>query len=225
MSTNNEEGADEGALAGLLACGLCARAMLHPVVADCGHAVGCRACVETYFEKHIAANAKKRKATRITCARCGEAFAKPKAGKKFRVDHTLGDVCRLLKPGEFGPGRAASALDTLTHAVTELKSRMANHPIEGMHKQDLYRKKLFEFLDNQAKSVADLHFCNCTNRFDHWSQGVPVYPKYSTKAGKWYMSCPMWSPIGKDGGERPETCSFFKWIGERDVDRFGLKVS
>lgn len=212
----------------IIACGLCARPMLHPVVATCGHAIGCRACVETYFESHIAINQKKRKATRIWCARCGEGFGKPGGGKKLIVDHTLGELCRVLKPECFGAGRAETAMDSLSMAVSDIKRRLVQNPIQGMPRSEEYHRKLRDYLDTRAKGMGDLHFCKCLNRIDHWSEGVPVYPKWSSKSSRWYLSCPLWTPAAstpdqqQGGSQEKRSCAFFKWVGSKDVARLGL---
>lgn len=221
MASSTTPGAEEDdPISTLLSCGICSRTMLHPVIGQCGHALGCRACVETFFEENIAINAKKRKVTRLRCRQCGEDFAKPKGNKKLCVDHTLGELCRKLRPESFGANRASTAKDTLTMAISDIKSRLVRHPIESMPRLDLYTKQLHNFLDNQAQCLSDLHFCKCTKRIDGWPEGVPMYPRWSSKSNKWYMSCPNWTPTSKDEGT---SCSFFQWVGTKDVSRFGLK--
>lgn len=216
---DNEKHSGVDILDDILLCGICSCTMLHPVIADCGHAIGCRACVETFFECNIANNKAKRKATRLRCKHCGEGFAKPRNKKKFCVDHTLGEVCRKLRPSDFGPGRASTAMDSLTMAVVDLKKRMADAPIAEMSGYDIYHRKLYEYLDNNAKGIADLHFCQCKNRVSGWPEGVPVYPKLSVKSNKWYLSCPMWTPTSKNDGL---SCSYFQWVSAKDVERLGI---
>lgn len=211
---------DDDPINALITCDICARTMLHPVIGQCGHALGCRVCVEVFFEEHIAMNVKKRKATRLRCKQCGEDFAKPKGGKKLCVDLTLGELCRKLRPESFGVNRASTSKDTLTMAISDIKSRLVKHPIESMARLDLYTQQLHNFLDNQAKSLSDLHFCKCTKRIDGWPEGVPMYPKWSSKSSKWYMSCPNWTPTSKEEGT---SCSIFQWVGAKDVARFGLE--
>lgn len=219
VATGENETADApNAVDSLLSCGLCAQTMLHPVIGDCGHAIGCLACVETYFEENIKINAKRRKVTRIVCKECNAPFAKPK-NKRLCVDHTLGELCRHLRPAAFGPARASNSMDALALAVLDIKRQIVKHPIEGMPKPDKYQQDLYKFLDSQAKSVADLHFCKCTKCIDGWPDGIPVYPKWSSKSGKWYFSCPMWTPTSKEAGM---SCSYFQWVGCKDVERFGL---
>lgn len=216
-SDENNASSPQNPLDALLCCGLCSKVMLNPVLADCGHCVGCRACVETYFEENIKANSSKRKATRLVCKLCGEGFAKPRNNKKLRVDQTFAEVCRSLRPQSFGPGRASTALDTLQIIIGDIKKRLTREPIEDLPRPDHYRQQLHNYLDSQAKGVADVYFCKCC--VNGWKEGVPVFPKWSGKSSKWYLSCPRWTPTNKEAGI---SCKFFQWISAKDVERLGL---
>ena len=204
-------------ISNLITCPMCERAMLHPVVAECGHAIGCQTCVEEYFEKHIPINSKKRKATRIDCTHCGTPFAKPSRGKKLCIDHTLGLVCKYMRPTDFNEGnRHMTPKDSFLSTVTELKKAILSCPIEGIVNQHYYREKVYTFLDQQAKRVSDIRKCKCS--VSNWEEGIVMYPKKSGK-GKWFMGCPRWNPgQGKDDNG----CSFFEWVGVSDARRFGL---
>lgn len=203
----------------LLSCGICSKIMLFPVIGQCGHALGCRACVETFFEEEIARNQKKRKATRLRCEQCGEDFAKPSRGKKLCVDYTLGELCRQLRPDSFGTNRATTAQDAFTMETLEIKNRLVQHPIPCMPRPDLYNKQMQMFLDDQAKSLSDLRYCKCTSIDDSWPRGILTYPKWSKKSSKWFFSCPMWTP-----GNEGTSCNFFEWVSSSDVARYGLKT-
>ena len=223
----------ESLLAPLLACGLCRRgAMLHPVVADCGHAIGCLACVEAYFDEHIAENVKKRKATRIECKQCGVGFAKPRAtasnNKKPRycVDLTLDAVARALRPDDFGDDRPRNGAEALAEAVDALKRQVRESmPIAGITNQEAYRTKVFDFLDKHVSDLGDLKRCKCRC-------GLVAYPKLSVAKNRWYISCPRWRRGGgeakkekeKEEEEKGASCSFFQWVGSKDVERMGLVV-
>ena len=233
---------NECILAPLLACGLCRRgAMLHPVVADCGHAIGCLACVEAYFDEHISENVKKRKATRIECKQCGAGFAKPRAtataanSKKKRprycVDLTLDAVARALRPDDFGEDRPRNGAEALAEAVDALKRQVRESmPIAGITNQEAYRTKVFDFLDKHVSDLGDLKRCKC-------KCGLVAYPKLSVAKNRWYISCPRWRRGGSGGGggeakkekkeeeeeeEKGASCSFFQWVGSKDVERMGL---
>ena len=194
---------DESLLIPLLACGLCRRgAMLHPVIADCGHAIGCLACVEAYFDEHIAENVKKRKATRIVCKQCGVGFAKPRAtttasnNKKPRycVDLTLDAVARALRPDDFGDDRPRNGAEALAEAVDALKRQVRESmPIAGITNQEAYRTKVFDFLDKHVSDLGDLKRCKCRC-------GLVAYPKLSVAKNRWYISCPRWRRGGGGGG-------------------------
>jgi len=202
----------------LITCMVCSKVMVSPVVADCSHAIGCLPCIQNYFEQNIPINMKKRKKTFLSCSHCGEEFAKPKGKRKYLVDLSLGQVCHKLAPASFGPDRASSAADVLRMAVAELKHRIANHSISHLPRPDQYRQHLYTYLDTQAKGVADLHYCKCLG-VDDWPEGVPVYPKWSVKSTRWYLSCPRWSSTNKEEGT---SCSYFEWVSAKNVSKLGL---